>query len=393
MLIKCKECELQVSDKAISCPHCGYPLNTPAKRTRSTAKRRKLPNGFGQITKLNKPGLRKPYRAMITVGFDSNGKCKQVLLKPVSYFETYNDAYEALLEYRRNPYDIESSSCTLADLYEKWSDEYFKKLTNPSSIRTVKSSWSRCAPIAKMQVRDIRTRHIKGVIEDSDSSNNMKRRMKSTLNLMLDYAVEYELVDKNYARLYNVEVDTSETTEHQTYSDEDMQKIIDSRECVVKHMILLQILSGWRPQELCLIKLEDINLTEMYITGGMKTEAGKNRIVPIHSAIQKQLLDWYKDSESKGSKYLFCKDTGEPLTYDMFRHRYVAYLKENNLDLSHRPHDGRKHFVTSAKRYGVNEWVIKRLVGHSIQDITEKVYTERTLDDMRKEIEKIRAQF
>lgn len=25
-LIKCPECELQVSDKALSCPHCGFPL-------------------------------------------------------------------------------------------------------------------------------------------------------------------------------------------------------------------------------------------------------------------------------------------------------------------------------------------------------------------------------
>jgi Uncharacterised protein family UPF0547 len=27
-LIKCPECQLQVSDKAIICPHCGYPLDT-----------------------------------------------------------------------------------------------------------------------------------------------------------------------------------------------------------------------------------------------------------------------------------------------------------------------------------------------------------------------------
>ena len=26
MLIKCPECELQVSNKAIACPHCGYPF-------------------------------------------------------------------------------------------------------------------------------------------------------------------------------------------------------------------------------------------------------------------------------------------------------------------------------------------------------------------------------
>lgn len=29
-LIKCPECQLQVSDKALSCPHCGYPINQVA---------------------------------------------------------------------------------------------------------------------------------------------------------------------------------------------------------------------------------------------------------------------------------------------------------------------------------------------------------------------------
>ena len=43
MLIKCKECELQVSDKAISCPHCGYPINIAAKSpVKRTKKRMRL---------------------------------------------------------------------------------------------------------------------------------------------------------------------------------------------------------------------------------------------------------------------------------------------------------------------------------------------------------------
>lgn len=26
MLITCPECELKISDKALACPHCGYPI-------------------------------------------------------------------------------------------------------------------------------------------------------------------------------------------------------------------------------------------------------------------------------------------------------------------------------------------------------------------------------
>ena len=68
--MKCPECELQVSDKALSCPHCGYPIqDTPTKTSKKKkTKRRRLPNGFGSITKLDSNKYRKPFLARITVG-------------------------------------------------------------------------------------------------------------------------------------------------------------------------------------------------------------------------------------------------------------------------------------------------------------------------------------
>ena len=103
MLIKCPECELQVSDKALICPHCGYPMqpNAKSKPHRKSNKRRRLPNGFGQISEIKGRNLRKPFRAMVTVGKTDTGKpiCKP--LKPDSYFPTYNDAYAALVEYNK----------------------------------------------------------------------------------------------------------------------------------------------------------------------------------------------------------------------------------------------------------------------------------------------------
>ena len=61
MLILCPECELQVSDKAVSCPHCGYPIKTVVEETvkssKKNAKRRRLPNGFGRITEIKNRNL------------------------------------------------------------------------------------------------------------------------------------------------------------------------------------------------------------------------------------------------------------------------------------------------------------------------------------------------
>lgn len=50
-------------------------------------------------------------------------------------------------------------------------------------------------------------------------------------------------------------------------------------------MILIGIYSGWRPQELAILQISDIDLEENTMFGGLKTEAGKNRCVPIHPKI------------------------------------------------------------------------------------------------------------
>ena len=145
MLIQCPECDLQVSDKANTCPHCGYPLKPDAKpkSSRKPNKRRRLPNGFGQISEIKGRNLRNPFRAMVTVGKDKNGKpiCKP--LKPESYFPTYNDAYTALVEFNKNPYDLEPS-ITVKELYYKWTPEYFKTLKSDDSARATTSAWQYC---------------------------------------------------------------------------------------------------------------------------------------------------------------------------------------------------------------------------------------------------------
>lgn len=413
MLEKCPECELQVSSKALVCPHCGYPLKEVNSHDYQVSKKRKrrLPNGFGQITKIKGRNLKKPYRAMVTVGIDKDGKYITKLLKPESYFLTYNDAYAALVEYNKNPYEL-SSDITIQELYTKWSTEYFKSLSSNSSIRTITSAWNYCSSVKKMRVRDIRARHIKECIENgvveykgeiTHPSPGMKSRIKSLFNLMLDYAVEYELTDRNYARTFKISQDIFEESEkakcsHISFSDKEMSVLWDNL-YKIKYvdLIIIQCYTGFRPQELGLIEIKNVNLTEKYIIGGMKTDAGTNRIVPIHSKIFNLIKTKYEEAITIGSKFLLnCtdskthKDNSYKLTYDKYRLRFISVIKELKLNPEHKAHDPRKHFVTMAKKYNVDEYAIKYIVGHSITDITEKVYTDRNIKWLTEEIEKIK---
>lgn len=410
MLTQCPECELPVSDKATACPHCGYPMkpSEKQKKPRKSNKRRRLPNGFGQISEIKNRNLRNPFRAMVTVGKTPDGKpiCKP--LKPESYFATYNDAYAALVEYNKNPYDLEPS-ITMQELYDKWLPEYEKTV---KSTKSATSAWAYCSGVYKMRVMDIRARHVKGCMEEGVAvirgkeqhpTATMKNQIKSLFNLMLDYALEYELVDRNYSRTFNLTEETvkeiqSVKKEHIAFADEEMDLLwanITNKRGI--DILLIQCYSGWRPQELGLLELKDVDLENWTFQGGMKTDAGENRVVPIHSRIQDLVLQKYQEAEALGSPYLLnWADTNNrnrknlKLTYARYQKAFERIRDELKLNPNHRPHDGRTHFVTMAKRYGVDEYAIKYMVGHKISDITEKVYTRREFAWLREEIEKIK---
>lgn len=409
MLIQCPECSLQISDKAISCPHCGYCLEIKNELKISRRTHKKLPNGFGQITKIKNKNLRKPFRAMITVGKDSTGHPIAQLLRPEAYFKTYNEAYNALTKYNQNPYDL-NDDITVQELYEKWSDEYFEKLKSEASKRTITSAWAYCTSIYDMRVKDVRARHMKGCMDNGTvlykgknrtPTANTKTRIKSVFNLLWDYAVEYELADKNYARTFNISDDVLNEKEdakrsHIPFTEKEIEVLWSHVNIPYVNIVLIQCYSGWRPQELGLIKLENVDLEHWTFMGGMKTKAGTNRIVPIHTKIRPLVKRLYDEATALGSDYFInCVDgvthtKNKLLTYDKYQKRFIKIRDTLGLNPEHRAHDGRVHFVTQAKRYGVDEYAIKYIVGHSISDITESVYTKRDLNWLMTEIEKIK---
>ena len=404
MLISCPECELQVSDKALFCPHCGFPFKTNSEKSlpRKNRKYQRLPNGFGQITELKRPGLRNRFRAMVSEGKTEYGKPIQKLLRPKAYFPTYKDAYEALLEYHRNPYDL-SKDLTIKEVYEKWLAEY-KGNQVPYT-----SAWQYCGILYNMKARDIRARHIKGCINNGVKYKDEKEipvplsakpRIKQLFTLILDYALEYEIVDKNYARTFKlpeeISIEIEENKEHHiAFTDEEMEKLWSNQSVPLVDTILFQCYTGWRPQELCELKISNVNLEDHYIVGGMKTKAGKERTVPIHPKAQAIAQKYYDLAQQYRSEYLFNvpnkwhSEQIIPLKYDRYYKDFKNIIEQLGLDPNHKPHDPRKQFVTMAKKAKVDIYAIKRIVGHRITDITEETYTQRDITWLYEEVCKI----
>ncbi len=351
----------------------------------------KLPNGFGSVYKLSGK-RRNPWVAAKTFGWELNektGKTKQVQ-KPIGYYSTRQEAMAALVNYNENPYDLNVERMTFSDVYEKWSDVHFQTLANDSSKRTIISAYSHCKQLYNMPMRDIRVNHLEQTIKNATVGDATKSRMKSLFNLMYKYAMKHEIVDKDYAQLCDsVKIQKSKIV-RTPFSDDEIKLLWDNIDFPFVDMVLIGIYSGWRPQELSVLKIENVDLDNMIYTGGLKTDAGKNRIVPIHPLVFDLVKKNYDKAISMNSNYLFNDENGQQgtfLTYDKYRGRWKKIMNRFNMD--HKPHDTRHTFITKAKAVNMNEYILKTIVGHAINDITEETYTHRTLDELKKEMCKI----
>ena len=338
------------------------------------AKRMRLPNGFGQISELKNRRLRNKWRAMVTIGWSNDGK---PIRKVVGYYHTYNEAYGALMEYHKNPNEL-NENITMAELYDEWSEQYYKKL-GESATRAHKAAWKYCESIYNIPVNRIKVRQIKDVVE-SDMPPSMHDRVKILLSIIFDMAVEYEYADKNYARMATVYIEKNKTKHHIPFVDDEMSILWENvtDDCV--KIMIIQCYTGFRPDELFCIDRDNVNIEEWQIIGGKKTKAGTNRLVPIHDRIKPLVLDFYNRKD--------CTLFGR-YNYDWYKRHFIAFRDGHDLNPNHKPHDGRVTFVTNMKRADANEYAIKHIVGHAISDLTESVYTKRDPEWLRKELSKL----
>lgn len=368
MLTKCRECGEQMSDKAAFCPHCGCPPE--GKKTPKRARKHdKLPNGFGEISRVSNCRLN-PYRAR-----NSNGKI-------LGYYKTYGKAYEALSEYNRAPFNLDVSA-TSNELFEMWIKEKAKEVNDRYS-KQLRSAWAFAKSIHSMKAADIRLKHIATIVEDDSLNAYVKQRLATIFKQMLAYGASHDIIGKNYADGYQMPKYISKEIlsgrkGHIPFTDSELKKLWENVDKPDIDLIIIACYTGWRPNELLNIKKSDIDLKAGTMTGGSKTEAGKNRVVPIHSCVYKLVKERY------GPKY-----QEKAMTYPQYYEFFKQVMEDLELNPSHKPHDTRVQFVTMAKKAGVNEYAIKRIVGHQIVDVTERVYTKRDDSWLKQEIEKIK---
>lgn len=381
MLINCPECSREISNVAISCPNCGYPINpvsTPKKR--ASNRKTKRGNGSGTVYKLS-GNRRNPWVAAKTFGWEvdaATGKAKQVQ-RPIGYYPSESKANLALDQYNENPYDIKVNTITFTEVYALWSVEYFATLKNDSSARSYAAAFKWCKAIHNMRMRDIKLEQMQGVIADCTAGDSTKARMKSMFNMVFRYCLAHDIVEKDYAALFS-SVKVEAKIERIPYTTDEVKLLWENINRKYVDTILFALYSGCRPMEVFTILTADVHLSDGYVIGGSKTDAGIDRVIPIHEKVRGIVEKNYNpDNEFLFMNYQ-SKVSIVPMTYDAWKGKHKRIM--DFLNIKHYPADPRHSFITCAKEKAMNEWLLKLIVGHAIVDVTEKTYTHRKIKEL-----------
>lgn len=339
------------------------------------------PNGYGGVYKLSGK-RRKPWLARVTDHWEpgADGERPRQIYRSLGTFATRAEALAALAAYHADPHAI-PDTISFSALYAQWSRMKFPKLS-ASGVAGYTFAYRHCAALHDMQFSSLRAAHLQAALDQAPVGYHAKSRIKVLLRQLYAYALENDHVTKDYSAFIHTGPNTQAST-RRPFTPAEIERLWQCVEAVPQvDSILILIYSGWRVGELLALENARVDVTEWTFQGGKKTAAGKNRIVPIHPRIQPLVARRYDPAE----KYLFRRADGAPVTCAHYRdYMFHPALAQCGI-APHVPHDCRHTTATLMDNAGANRVCIKRILGHSSGDLTERVYTHKALDELRRAI-------
>ena len=165
---------------------------------------------------------------------------------------------------------------------------------------------------------------------------------------------------------------------HSVFSKKEIDFIKSDPECWT---IFFLLYSGMRIEELLQIEMKDVHLDERYMIGGLKTDAGKSRTIPIH----RYLVPFVQ--AAAGQQYLVERN-GKRVLYKSYR-RNIWEPSMEKYGLKHTPHDTRHTFISSLSRAGVSDLLIQKIVGHTPSTTAGRVYIHLTPEELVEAVDRL----
>lgn len=332
-------------------------------------------NGTGSVYRLSGK-RRKPWIAIVTMSRDEGKQQRMVV-------GTFCTKAEALTALSTPQHLIIHKNITFDDLYSQWSSTHFRGLSR-STTRGYDLSHSMLSSVHNEPFQELRTAHYQEIIntlEDNGKSYSTTSKIKGLLNLLYDYAMANDIIDKSYSEY--IKLPPKSVKETTIFSDSELNMLYDNREKPWIDSILILCYSGYRINEL--LEMPVFSIKDGCFRGGSKTEAGKDRLVPIHPKITTLVQDRIK--QSKGGYLL--EYNGRKVSYKRYRGFYRDALESLGIDYR-TIHSTRHTFATLCAKAGIKDTAAQQMMGHADYSTMANIYTHmEDAEYLRTQIAKI----
>ena len=332
---------------------------------------------------------------------DENGNIK-LTRDRVGTYTTRKEAREALEQFIKHP--TSKYNYTLREVYEDWKRSAFADLKQSTQTNWT-TSWAKICDckdpdIADILMREITTSSIRGILDyyandrkDFDKegkeitipalSKSYITKIKALLTQLCDYAMENNIIDRNYAAL--VRIPKMEAGKKRAFTDLEFAKLEKGwANAPGGDACLVLCYTGFRVSEFCQLTRFSYDPKAKVLRGGLKTDAGIDRVVPVHQKIQPIIERWYK--ASKGP--LYPRPDGKAYNKDTFLNGvWKPCMRSLGLPDDLTPHSARHTFGTRMSAAGARPEDIQRIMGHADYTMTANTYINQDDSTLKTAIE------
>ncbi len=217
-------------------------------------------------------------------------------------------------------------------------------------------------------------------------------RKISSLRSLYSFLAREELIKEN--PFLNVELPKQEKKLPKFIYPSEIENLFDSinttKPLGKRDKLILELLygTGVRVSELCNIKIKDIDFYQDLIL--IHGKGSKDRYVPIHKSLSKQLKDYVlttrneflKRSQNQGNDTVLLNFKGTSLTTRGVRLVIKRIIDNSEETFSLSPHKLRHSFATHLLDNGADLRSVQELLGHSSLSSTQ-IYTNVTKEKLK----------
>lgn len=369
----CKSCKKEITDESMFCPFCGRKQNKTIEKGRKQGRRKK---GTGVITRCNDDRSKK-WRARYTNSF---GK-----MVHLGHFASEEEAEKAIDKAVKLSLGS-TLNASLEDIYNDYKNTKKYQGLSQDTKNSYRAAFNKLKPLHNKVFRKITAREVQDLVDTFTVGKSSMNDVRTLLGLLYNRAQFHKISDEDLSKVIYFGTDKKSKKKH-ILTEKEIKDLIKNDTMDYVDVLLCFVYTGARPSELLLMETKNVHLKENCMVGGIKTDAGKDRILIIHPKIKKYIKKWYNPK----NKYLFFRlDNGQPISTQYWQRQIFDKIVETlGLNEELTPYSTRHTFATLADKFKVSDTIINKTIGHTDTEFRRKTYTHPEVKQIYKEISKI----